>query len=744
VTTDPLAGVRVIELCRGAGGLAATGLLAGLGADVVQVQAAGPAAAVDEPFQIWADRDKQRQALSPDDGDDLAMLRHLIDAADVFVADPPPGRLESRGLDAVTLSDRNPDLIHVWLPAFGWAGRGSQLEYDPLLLAAVSGYAGHYPADQEQPIAPVVPTFAYLHGAMGAAATVAGLVGRQRDGQGRSVRVSGLHAVGAALATLMAQGVHGDQVISPGRSTRGGPFFRLYQGADGAWFYLAALSPAIFFRALDAVGRMDIMVRDDVAGEFTNLIQPAVMNAVNTELETTFATRPTGEWLGVLRAAEVPAAAVWDTSRWAASDVAAQVTGWTEWEEPGRGKVRAPAFPLALTAGPTSGSPLATEPTERRHTERPHVEPGGLPLRGVRVVDISSYLAAPFASALLAHHGAEVIKVEPVEGDPYRVHSISHAVANQHKRGAALDLKDAEARHAFLHLVRGADVVVDNFRGDSLARVGLDEATFQGANPALVRCSISAFGTEAPWADLPGFDPVLQSMTGLAAAQGGDGPPSPSTAPVVDVATGALGALGSLSALYATAVDGRSRHVRTSLAAGAVFVQSGETTSYASRPAAARGGVAFIGPDPAVRYYRARDQWLGVAARTDELLWRLCQVCGVEAADRVALEEALGRADAVSWVDRLTLAGVPAAIALERAGAIRDRYLMANGITTQLDIPDIGLFQVIGSYSDWQGAASPSGRAYRLGQDTESALVEAGLDRQTIQNLVQRGAAGLA
>jgi crotonobetainyl-CoA:carnitine CoA-transferase CaiB-like acyl-CoA transferase len=361
-----------------------------------------------------------------------------------------------------------------------------------------------------------------------------------------------------------------------------------------------------------------------------------------------------------------------------------------------------------------------------------------LPLQGLRVLDTSTFLAAPFASALLADWGADVVKLEPIAGDPYRTHSISHAVANQHKRGISLDLKDRAAREAFLQLVGTCDVLVDNARGDRFVRMGLDDDTLARNNASLIRCSVSAFGAHNPWSDLPGFDPVLQSMTGLAAAQGGDGPPAPSSAPVVDIGTGVLAGLGILAAVYAKAADGRSRHVRTSLAAGAVFVQAAELSTYTTRSPARRGGPDFLGPGPFVRFYQTRDGWLAVAARADTLQSALCELCGIGLDDAGQLADIFGEADSVEWVDRLSSVGIPAAIVRRRDGAIRDPYLRANGITGQISIPDLGRFDVVGHYGRWQGATAPRGCGYRLGEHTVSELEAAGVGSERIGDLVRR------
>jgi crotonobetainyl-CoA:carnitine CoA-transferase CaiB-like acyl-CoA transferase len=741
----PLSGVSVLEVSSGLAGLSSGALLSQLGADVMQAAATdapGPA----DPVRIWADRGKMQLAGWRDGAEGRAELRHWADSVDVLVSDLPPGSLERHGLDAVTTLSRNPTAVHAWLPAFGTAGRWSHLHYDPLLLAAVSGFADHYPSDRDQPIAPVVPTLGYLQGAMGAAAAVAGLLGRRGDGSGRSVTVTGLHAAVAALATLMVRGIDEDKVISPGRSLRGAPYFRLYQGSDGGWFYLAALSPSIFFRALDAIDRMDVMVRAEVGGDFASLVLPSVSDAVNSELEATFAARPAAAWLDVLRAAEVPAAPVWSRETWNESEVSSATAGWAEFQHPGAGATRVPACPIALTRrlAPQKGSGPEQAPATQARPRTSDLD-AGLPLSGLRVVDISSYLAAPFAGSLLANYGADVIKIEPTEGDPYRVHSVSHAVANQHKRIAALDLRDARARDAFFQLLSRSDVLVDNARDGSLDRLGLTESALRQGNSQLVRCSVTAFGSDNPWSALPGFDPILQSMTGLASAQGGTGRPAPSTAPVVDITTGSLAALGIVAAIYRRGLDGAGGHVRTSLAAGAVFLQSAEMTTFRDRPPNRSGGQEFAGPTPEQHYYRTADGWLAVSARTDSerqafhaLEWLPPPAIKEPQPSEPTLAGQFAARRAMDLVDGLAAADIPAAEVLRRPDAVASTYLAANGVTTVLEVPDLGRFRVARSYSEWRGAESPAGRAGRIGSETIEILREAGIEPGNVADLIER------
>src|SRR5690606_15261118 len=128
--------------------------------------------------------------------------------------------------------------------------------------------------------------------------------------------------------------------------------------------------------------------------------------------------------------------------------------------------------------------------------------------------------------------------VEGRTGDPYGFYTASYAAINVHKRRIRLDLREEADRRTFLELVAGADVVVDNLLPASLERLGLPPEVFETANPRLVRCSVTAYGQTGPWAEFPGFDPIVQSLSGLVSLQGGDGRPVATAAPVNDAGCG--------------------------------------------------------------------------------------------------------------------------------------------------------------------------------------------------------------
>tara|TARA_A100001037_G_scaffold267710_1_gene260762 strand:+ start:14853 stop:17120 length:2268 start_codon:yes stop_codon:yes gene_type:complete len=726
VTTPPLTDIRVLELSTGIAGQTAGMLLADLGAQVVRpVSTQLPDEKALPGFLCW-NRGKTLVDSLEDPSERAVELCRLAQRADILLADTHPGQLELQGLDAATMAAAAPGLIHIWMPPISAGGRWAHLPHDALLLDAVSGFAAHHPATEERPVASVVPTRLHLHGAMSAAAALAGLLARARDGWGRAATVTGLQAAGAALCTLMTASIDGPPIISTGKVVGGGCQFRLYQCGDEKWIFLGALSPELFFRALDVLGRMDVMVREDVAGDFTNILRPEIAKLVSAELEVVFKTRSSVDWLDAFRAADVPIAPLLDPSAWLEGEVVAGACPPVRAAHPSVGQLLTPGLFMDLSNTPGHAGP-APQPgsyadirdvwqgvtPERPENER--LDQHTLPLAGLRVVDASTFLAGPFVSSLLATHGAEVIKVESPAGDPYGVFTAPYAIVNEHKRTVKLNLRDAEQRARFLELVSQADVAVDNLLPASLERLQLGPHVYERANGNLVRCSVTAFGQVGAWADLPGFDPLLQTLSGLAAVQGGDGRPITANAPVHDVTTGAIGACGTLAALYVREITGESQRVFTSLAAVSTLLQSGELTTYEGRPARAWGGVDHPGPNPWQRYYRASDRWIAISARTSEQRSALVSVlnyAGPADADESELAAAIAALIAErsveDWVVALAAAGVPACQVLERV-EFDDPFLRDQRYTKVVHSTTVGRLRLIGGFADWRGAERREG-----------------------------------
>jgi crotonobetainyl-CoA:carnitine CoA-transferase CaiB-like acyl-CoA transferase len=192
-----------------------------------------------------------------------------------------------------------------------------------------------------------------------------------------------------------------------------------------------------------------------------------------------------------------------------------------------------------------------------------------LPLAGVRIVDFSMFVPGPFASAILADLGADVIKVEMLKGDPGRVYvPVQFETENRNKRSIALDLKNAAAKDTVNRLARHASVVLEGFRPGVAKRLSIDFETLRKANPKLVYCSISGYGQTGPWRERPGHDVNYVAAAGALAFPGQWlKPPARSSLPIADMGGGAFAAVAVLAALR----EGKGAYLDLSLFETAFF-----------------------------------------------------------------------------------------------------------------------------------------------------------------------------
>ncbi len=217
------------------------------------------------------------------------------------------------------------------------------------------------------------------------------------------------------------------------------------------------------------------------------------------------------------------------------------------------------------------------------------------PLAGVRVLELSRYIAAPVAGKALGEMGADVIKIEdPARGDPMRYwqsgdrpYSPQFAAYNRNKRGVTLDLKSEAGREVFLRLAAGADVVLENFRPGVMDRLRLGYDILSGANPRLIYCAITGFGATGPYADRPAYDTVISAMSGMYSQILDVGEPYPVGPAFSDLLAGSFAVQGILAALYARERTNRGQFVDAAMLPatlgflvepGSNFLDMGEVT----------------------------------------------------------------------------------------------------------------------------------------------------------------------
>jgi len=256
------------------------------------------------------------------------------------------------------------------------------------------------------------------------------------------------------------------------------------------------------------------------------------------------------------------------------------------------------------------------------------------PLSGIRVLDLSAYIAGPYGCSLLADQGAEVIKIEPPTGDnlrkyPSTLEAESRAFlgVNRSKWGMVLDLKQSEELATLLRLVRDADVLVHNFRPGVPERLGIAFEQLAQINPRLVYCSVTGYGASGPLRAKAGYDQVLQTMTGMCAMQAKEGgPPEILYGSVVDYYASALVAAGVSSALYERAQSGLGQHVGVSLLRAALTMQSARLVWAEGEPREIgrdmrSGGITGIHPTCAGHLY--------ISANTPHFWQALCEKIGL-------------------------------------------------------------------------------------------------------------------
>jgi len=308
-------------------------------------------------------------------------------------------------------------------------------------------------------------------------------------------------------------------------------------------------------------------------------------------------------------------------------------------------------------------------------------------LDGVRIVDLTQMLAGPYCTMLLADLGADVIKVEspggddtrhwvpPVTGDGVSTYFLA---INRNKRSVALDLREEGDLALAQELARRADIFVQNFKPGGLTKFGLSYDSVSAVNPAIIYASISGFGA-AGGKDLPGYDLMVQAMSGLMSLTGDpDGPPYRAGISMFDVMAGLHTAIAILAALHHRDATGEGQHVEASLLASALSGMVNQTSAYVTA-----GVVPFRmgNSHPSLTPYEplpAADKELIVTAGNDAQFRRLCEVIGaLELADdprfatnegrtanraelRPLLARYLGARTAAEWFDELIAAGVPA------------------------------------------------------------------------------------
>lgn len=391
------------------------------------------------------------------------------------------------------------------------------------------------------------------------------------------------------------------------------------------------------------------------------------------------------------------------------------------------------------------------------------------PLSGMRVIELAHIMAGPLCGMMLADMGADVIKVEKIEGgdDSRRMvppqigeESAAFLMMNRNKRGVALDLKSDDGKTILIALLRHADCVIENFRHDTMERLGLSYDELKAINPGLIYVEISGYGRTGPYRERAGFDLVAQGASGLMSITGpgqADGPVKVG-APVTDITAGILAAMGAAAAYAGKQKTGLGTRVDTSL------FEAGITHTYwhsAIALATGKSPQALGSAHPLNAPYQAfptADGYINIGAANQRNWLRLLDVIGatklnndprfLSNADRMANLDAL--VDVLNvyfrqhasevWLEKLDQAGVPAGPILSIGEMLEHPQALARDMIVQTEHDRVGTVKGLGMAVKFHGAEPvASGAAPVHGQHSKQVLIELGYSDMEIQSLFTRG-----
>jgi crotonobetainyl-CoA:carnitine CoA-transferase CaiB-like acyl-CoA transferase len=377
-------------------------------------------------------------------------------------------------------------------------------------------------------------------------------------------------------------------------------------------------------------------------------------------------------------------------------------------------------------------------------------------LTGLKVLDLSRVLAGPYCTMLLGDHGAEIIKVEqPDGGDGTREwgppwvegESAYFFSANRNKASITVDLKTYEGRRIIHRLAARADVVVENFKPGTTARLGIDYETLSAANPGLVYCSITGYGQTGPYRDRPGYDFALQAESGLMSITGPpDGEPYKLGVAIVDLLAGLFATQAILAACYERQRSGKGQYIDVALfdSAAAALINVAQNHLATGEPALRYGNA-----HPNIVPYETvstADGTMALAVGNDAQFTRMCDLLGVagmaqdplyannaaRVSNRAGLMETL-RAQfrlrtTEQWTDLLLAAGIPAAPVNSVADALSDPQLLSRAMVQSVPHPTAGTIRLLGPVAKLSRTPAVIRSAPPLlGADTNRILAESGM-----------------
>ncbi len=802
--TRALEGLRVLDFTTGMAGALATMVLADNGAEVILVETRPGAEEgwTDDPTYLLWHRGKKSVLVDLETSAGRERLQRLMEHADVLVESLDPGLAERLGIGFESAAASNPSLVYCSISAFGRAGPYAHLTLSDGIVNAKTGRMRDQVGHQgDRPTYRAVNDTSYHTAMFCVQAILAGLRVAAQIGQGQQIETSLLNGTTAPNNPwLRFEGCELPPDLYPNQVDRsdvlngalaldrkeGDPTMAIPSQLctpclDGKWIMHAHPQPKLFMSWIGVIGFDWIWDDERYKGAPTFFPSDDDRIRLNLMIFDRMKEKTSSEWIELYQQNPDCAGDVMQSTHEALYNPHFHEKHVIEVEDPRVGRMLQVGPLVAMSETPAqvrAPAPLRGQHTVEvldklsgpRKRQRPSPNPATAlrpPLDGVVVLELATWVATPFAGALLADLGARVIKIEPLSGDPMRGRFTNEDNAvrvNQGKESIAVNLQAAEGQAILRRLVQQADIVVHNYRPGVPERLGLDYGMLRALKPDLVYVCASSYGSSGPDARRAAFNPTVGAFSGNSVFQSGEGNvPIGDQSP--DPIAGSAVATAALLGLTARDRLGIGQYLETSMALSCVYCNSDDAFDYKGKAPRKNPDKEQLGIEATYRLYRAKDGWVFVDAVADTEFATLCVALGLGELPTVPrfstkearyesrevlgelLAEQFTSRTADEWESHLTSAGVACARA-DGLGYRRFIHDDPHARAVRLMVPTShwafssrtrdGRYWRHRPVADFSLTMCEEGRPYAaLGEHTETILARAGYSPSQILELEQ-------
>jgi crotonobetainyl-CoA:carnitine CoA-transferase CaiB-like acyl-CoA transferase len=723
----------------------------------------------------------------------------LVPTADVLVVSGPPSRARRWGIDADAAFRLQSNLVHCSITGWGPVGPRAEVPAYDGVVAARAGRMRYFERQLHRggPVFAAVPVASHMTAQGAVQGVLAALTARVRGGGGQRVETSLLQSLLPydLLELLLLETAErmGVPVSSNPAAGGGMPTLNYHpvRTKDGRWIQCGNLLEHLLMAFLDATDLLGELLADPRLSGSPVDWDPEAVEAVRDLILVRLQERTADDWMARFRtngnvAAEpfiTTAEALYHPDLVAGGDIVTI-------DDPVRGPVRTIGPVAELTETPADIGRPAPEPGQqtaevvaelaegsvavasRTRATTVIPPPSGRPLDGITVVEFATIIAAPLSTTMLADLGARVIKVESLNGDPYRHLTPDGSMAAKTtagKQSICVDLKSEEGHRIALQLAQAADVVLYNTRPGVAERLGLGEADVRAGNPGAVWVSVTGYGRHSPGARRPATHPCAGAASGGATIQAGPAV-SASCETLADVRetsrqlmrandvcpdpiSSAVAASAVLLGLLARERFGIGQAVYVNMIAANMYANADEAVAYAGRPPSPRLDDQLFGPNAGYRLYPAAEGWIFLALTTDAEWRRALAVMeqpdladdprfvtaearsANDAALAAVVAEELRRLPAADWENRFDgvgVAGVQADAATPGAFFAHDPQMLANDFAPECRHARFGQHRRWGPVVRVNGGLDVYRSGVLAGEHTDEILLALGRSAEEI------------